>query len=164
MKALFWIGEHNHDKNALRNATYYADSSLRSNGGSSCNSKLAKAAILFHETSYADSLKLYVSALRSDPKAAGASARVGVGLCAYHLGDKSKAMAAFERALALSPTNVEALVAIALLRLEFSFTKAGITKAAMGGANLLVALRVSCFFCLTNKGAGRIGGDTADTT
>lgn len=49
VKALFWIGEQHHDEHALRNAAYYVDSSLRSNGGISCNSRLAKAAILFHD-------------------------------------------------------------------------------------------------------------------
>ena len=74
-------------------------------------------------------MRLYVSALRSDPKAAGTSARVGIGLCAYHLGDKGKAIAAFERALILDPANVEALVAMAILRLDFASSRAQIHHA-----------------------------------
>lgn len=124
VKALFWIGEQHHDEHALRNAAYYVDSSLRSNGGISCNSRLAKAAILFHDKKYAEALRYYVNAIRSDPLTAGASARVGVGLCAYHLGDKAKATVAFERALILNPLNVEALVAMALLRLDFACAQA----------------------------------------
>lgn len=102
----------------MRNAAYYADSSIRSDGGISCTARLAKAAILFHQKKYADALRLYANTLRSDPKAAGISARVGIGLCAYHLGDKGKALVALERALTLNPKSVEALVAVAVLRLE----------------------------------------------
>mmetsp|Transcript_22088 Transcript_22088/g.66296 ORF Transcript_22088/g.66296 Transcript_22088/m.66296 type:complete len:1116 (+) Transcript_22088:268-3615(+) len=122
VKALFWIGEHHRDEHALHNAGYYADSSLRSSDAS-CVASLAKAAILFHERKYAGALKLYVKALRLDPRAAGTSARVGVGLCAYHLGDSAKATAAFDRVLSLDPTNVEALAAMAVLRLDFTGTK-----------------------------------------
>jgi tetratricopeptide (TPR) repeat protein len=110
VKALFWIGEHHHDAHALRNSAYYADSALRSDNGASCNARLAKAAVLFHECKFSDALRLYASTLRSDPRAAGASARIGVGLCAYHLGDKDKALTALERALSL--------VAVAILRLD----------------------------------------------
>ena len=74
VKALFWIGEHHRDEHALRNAAYYADSSLRA-GDESCVANLAKAAILFHEKKYANAMQLYVNALRLDPKAAGAAAR-----------------------------------------------------------------------------------------
>ena len=84
VKALFWIGEHHRDEHALRNAAYYADSSLRA-GDESCVANLAKAAILFHEKKYANAMQLYVNALRLDPKAAGASARVGIGFCAFYL-------------------------------------------------------------------------------
>jgi RNA polymerase-associated protein CTR9 len=122
VKALFWIGEHHHDEHALGNAGYYADSSL-SSSDASCVASLAKAAILFHEEKFADALKLYVKALRLDPRAAGTSARVGVGLCAYHLGDFAKATAAFDRVLSLDPTNVEALAAMAVLRLDLTGPK-----------------------------------------
>tara|TARA_B100000482_G_C12610363_1_gene298760 strand:+ start:629 stop:1048 length:420 start_codon:yes stop_codon:yes gene_type:complete len=118
VKALFWIGEHHHDAHALRNSAYYADSALRSDNGASCNARLAKAAVLFHECKFSDALRLYASTLRSDPRAAGASARIGVGLCAYHLGDKDKALTALERALSLGTSCVEALVAVAILRLD----------------------------------------------
>lgn len=59
-----------------------------------------------------------MSALRSDPRAAGAGARIGIGLCAYQLGDTEKALIAIERAHALAPNSVPALVATAFLRLE----------------------------------------------
>ena len=43
--------------------------------------------------------------------------RIGIGLCAYHLGDANTALAALERAVALSPRCVPARVATAFLRL-----------------------------------------------
>lgn len=119
VKALFWIGEYHRDDSAPQNAGYYADSSLRNNDVS-CVASLAKAAILFHAKKYADALWLYVKALRLDPRAAGVSARVGIGFCAHQLGDSAKALAAFERVLSLSPSNVEALVATAVLKLDSS--------------------------------------------
>ena len=101
----------------MENATYYADSLLRNSNEISCSARLVKAAILFHEKRYADALQLYTRALRSDPRAAGSSVRIGIGLCAYHLGDTNTALAALERAVALSPRCVPALVATAFLRL-----------------------------------------------
>lgn len=42
------------------------------------------------------------------------SVRVGIGLCCSKLGQKDKARAAFERALALEPESVEASIGVAL--------------------------------------------------
>jgi len=132
---MFWIGEYHRDKNASQNAGYYADSSLR-NSDSSCVANLAKATILFHEKKYADALWLYVKALRLDPKAAGASARVGIGFCAYQLGDKAKAVAAFERVLGLNPSNVEALTAIALLKLDLTCVRPDESETAISAVRM----------------------------
>jgi len=117
-KSIFWIGELHHDPNALRNAAYYADSALRSER--SVTAQLAKAAILFHEGKHQEALRLYAGALGAGGSAVPPSVRLGVGLCAYHLGDRRTALAAFERVLALDPANTEALVGAAVLRLEIA--------------------------------------------
>ena len=107
------------------NATYFADTALKRSKRLVPHSAayLAKAAVLVHEKKFAEALRMYSEALRTDPKRCDSSVRVGIGLCCYHLGDKDKALAAFERALQLEPTNAEALVATALLKGEKAHAK-----------------------------------------
>jgi RNA polymerase-associated protein CTR9 len=76
---------------------------------------LGMACVQFKEGNYHDCLEMYSKAITLFPHKAGASARVGLGLACYQLGQVDRAKAAFQRAHAMDPENVEAMVGIAVL-------------------------------------------------
>jgi RNA polymerase-associated protein CTR9 len=76
---------------------------------------LGMAAVYLAEGKYSLALNEYVTAIRQFPTASGAAARVGLATAAYKLGQVDRAKAAFQRAQALDPEYVPALVGIALL-------------------------------------------------
>jgi len=76
---------------------------------------LGKAAVLLHKGKYPVAKELYLKALRLNPKCS-ASVRVGVGFCAFKMGEFERARLSFRRALQLSEaTSVPALMGEALL-------------------------------------------------
>ncbi len=56
----------------------------------------------------------YCQALRSQPNCPP-EVRLGIAACQWQLGNVAQARAAYQRILALSPTNVDALLGLALL-------------------------------------------------
>eukprot|EP00638_Chattonella_subsalsa_P008943 CAMPEP_0117751552 /NCGR_PEP_ID=MMETSP0947-20121206/11048_1 /TAXON_ID=44440 /ORGANISM="Chattonella subsalsa, Strain CCMP2191" /LENGTH=1322 /DNA_ID=CAMNT_0005569965 /DNA_START=191 /DNA_END=4159 /DNA_ORIENTATION=- len=99
----------------MERAAYYFDNAIKS--GKNLPAILGKAAICFHAGQYAQALDLYGQALRMSPSRCGAGVRVGLGLCAYKLGQEDRAKAAMERALQVDDQCVEALVGLALLEM-----------------------------------------------
>lgn len=81
------------------------DSILTQSGNANLFANLGKARFLYHKKNYRGALKLYQSVLRSrvnfvpDP-------RIGIGLCFWHLNQKTMALSAWERALELQPDSV----------------------------------------------------------
>lgn len=81
------------------------DSILQQSVNANLFANLGKARFLYHKKNYRGALKLYQTVLRSrdnfnpDP-------RIGIGLCFWHLNQKTMALAAWERALELNPTSV----------------------------------------------------------
>lgn len=71
----------------------------------------------FLKKDYKASLTNYTLALKSNPNCP-AYVRLGIGLCAIQLGDFQLARISLERVLVLDRTNVEALVALAILHLS----------------------------------------------
>ncbi|XP_054714138.1 LOW QUALITY PROTEIN: RNA polymerase-associated protein CTR9 homolog [Uloborus diversus] len=80
-------------------------------------SLLGKACIAFNKKDFRGALALYKKALRTNPKCP-AAVRLGMGHCFYKMGKLEKARLAFERALALDPQCVGALVGLAVLELN----------------------------------------------
>lgn len=76
---------------------------------------LGMACVCFKEGDYKGSLKKYSEAITLFPTKSGAAARVGLGLACYELGQVDRAKKSFERAHAMDPKNVEAMVGIAVL-------------------------------------------------
>lgn len=80
------------------------DSILTQSGNTNLFANLGKARFLYHKKNYRGALKLYQDVLRSrvnfvpDP-------RIGIGLCFWHLNQKTMALAAWERALELQPES-----------------------------------------------------------
>ena len=58
---------------------------------------------------------MYSKAITLFPSKSGASARVGLGLACYNLGQVDRAKKCFQRAHAMDDKNVEAMVGIAVL-------------------------------------------------
>lgn len=81
------------------------DSILQQSVNANLFANLGKARFLYHKKNYRGALKLYQTVLRGrdnfnpDP-------RIGIGLCFWHLNQKTMALAAWERALELNPTSV----------------------------------------------------------
>jgi len=76
---------------------------------------LGMACVYFKEGDYQSSLEMYSKAITLFPIKSGASARVGLGLACYKLGQADRAKAAFKRAHEMDSENVEAMVGIAVL-------------------------------------------------
>lgn len=76
---------------------------------------LGMACVYFKEGDYQSSLEMYSKAITLFPNKSGASARVGLGLACYKLGQVDRAKKAFQRAHAMDEKNVEAMVGIAVL-------------------------------------------------
>ena len=100
---------------------------------------LGKASIHFAEKEYAKAQSDYAKAMTlyspSIP-GAGASVRVGFGLCCYRLGQVDRAKASFRRAYQMDPENVEAMVGCAVLDL------ASVDDTLIHGSNSHVASEV----------------------
>eukprot|EP00730_Choanoeca_flexa_P012484 TRINITY_DN4319_c0_g1_i2.p1 TRINITY_DN4319_c0_g1~~TRINITY_DN4319_c0_g1_i2.p1 ORF type:complete len:755 (+),score=205.11 TRINITY_DN4319_c0_g1_i2:62-2326(+) len=75
---------------------------------------IGKAQVEFHRGQYEAALSAFRSVLQNQPKCP-ASVRVGIGMCFAKLDQLSKARDSFERALELEPTNVQAMVGLAVL-------------------------------------------------
>lgn len=77
---------------------------LTQSGNANLFANLGKARFLYHKKNYRAALKMYQAVLRSrvnfvpDP-------RIGIGLCFWHLNQKTMALAAWERALELQPDS-----------------------------------------------------------
>jgi RNA polymerase-associated protein CTR9 len=78
---------------------------------------LGKAFLLTHDGAYKKALLLYQKVLRLNPDAPS-DARVGIGLCFYHLKNFNLARAAFERVLQIDPHHEDALIAMAVLMMN----------------------------------------------
>lgn len=76
---------------------------------------LGMAAVMYGENDFKGAQQKYADAIRKYPSQSGAPARVGLGLASYRLGQVDRAKAAFQRALAIDPECVEAMVGTALL-------------------------------------------------
>jgi tetratricopeptide (TPR) repeat protein len=76
---------------------------------------LGMACVYFKEGDYQSSLEMYGKAITLFPNKSGASARVGLGMACYKLGQVDRAKKAFQRAHAMDDKNVEAMVGIAVL-------------------------------------------------
>lgn len=77
---------------------------------------LGMAAVAYNEGDYAAAQEHYAQAMAKYPSGAAAAAtRVGFGLACYRLGQVDRAKAAFQRALAMDPDCVEAMVGAAVL-------------------------------------------------
>jgi RNA polymerase-associated protein CTR9 len=76
------------------------------------------ACVYFKTEDYESSLEMYAKAIQLFPTKAGASARVGLGLACYKLGQIDRAKKAFQRAHEMDPENVEAMVGIAVLEVK----------------------------------------------
>jgi RNA polymerase-associated protein CTR9 len=98
---------------------------------------LGIAAVHYAEGKFGLAQSRYAEAIRRYPDASnGASARVGFGFCCYRLGQVDRARAAFDRALALDPENVQAMVGAAILDMAAGdSTEQAIKRLSM--ANLL---------------------------
>jgi len=78
---------------------------------------LGKACVHYHQGDFRKALARFSAAITLHPHASnGASVRVGLGICWLKLGNSALAHAAFDRALAIDPTNVDALVAKGVLQ------------------------------------------------
>mmetsp|Transcript_4174 Transcript_4174/g.13729 ORF Transcript_4174/g.13729 Transcript_4174/m.13729 type:complete len:728 (-) Transcript_4174:940-3123(-) len=113
-KAIFWMNQCSSDGRALENAAYYASAVLRLKNCSMA-AKLANGIIAFHERSYCQALGLFLASLQYKQPFRG-TIYAAIGVCAMCLDEMRVASCAFERALALEPTNVGGLVFIASLR------------------------------------------------
>jgi RNA polymerase-associated protein CTR9 len=111
-----WMGRGmlNLSAGRLDQARFFFDTTLKQ-CGPVMPALLGMAAVMFGEGNYKESLKHYETAIRKYPVKSGAPARVGFGLCCYRLGQIDRSKAAFARALALDPENVEAMVGAAIL-------------------------------------------------
>lgn len=78
---------------------------------------LGKACIAFNRKDYRGALTFYRKALRTNHNCP-APVRLGMGYCFLKLNNIEKARIAFERAQALNPNCVGALVALAILKLN----------------------------------------------
>jgi len=78
---------------------------------------LGMAAVRYKKEDYAGALELYGRAMALFPDKSGSETRVGFGLACYKLGQVDRAKAAFRRAHAMEPKNVEAMVGLAILDL-----------------------------------------------
>ena len=76
--------------------------------------RTGRAAIDFHRGHYDDALRRYRTVLSMCPSCPP-SVRVALGMCFARLGRLDKAQACFDRAVALDPNNVDALVGLATL-------------------------------------------------
>ncbi|KAJ6219345.1 hypothetical protein RDWZM_005157 [Blomia tropicalis] len=80
-------------------------------------SLLGKACINFNKKDYKTALTFYRKCLRVNPECP-ANVRLGIGQCFYKLNQMEKAKLAFERALALDPQCVGALVSLSIMELN----------------------------------------------
>jgi len=92
------------------------------NGDNHIPALLGKACILFNTQKYTAALKVYRKVLTVNPNCP-ASVRVGMGVCYQRLNQTEKAKAAFDRARALDPKNVGAMVGVAILGMNSNTTE-----------------------------------------
>jgi len=90
------------------------DTALASNQ-KSIAALLGKACVLYNRNKFPEALDCYRNILNLNPSDASANVRLGIGLCHYRLGRTELARKSFERTLELDPSNVQALVAMAIL-------------------------------------------------
>lgn len=102
-----WQGKHDQ-------ATFFFQTTLKQ-CGPVLPALLGTAAVSFAQGDYTAAQTAYGQALRKYPHASGAASRVGFGLASYALGQVDRAKAAFRRATAIDPENVEAMVGTAIL-------------------------------------------------
>lgn len=96
---------------------------------------LGMAAVLYGQKNYAEAQEKYAEAIRLFPVESGAASRVGFAFASYQQGQVDRAKAAFDRALAINPENVEAMVGSAVLDMAGGTTEQAIKRMSM--ANLL---------------------------
>jgi RNA polymerase-associated protein CTR9 len=114
-----WVGKGmlNVLNHKLDQARYFFETTLK-HIGPVLPALLGMAAVEYSEGKYSESLALYGNAIQLYPTQSGASVRVGFGMCCYRLGQVDRAKAAFSRAHALDPKNVEAMASVAILTLS----------------------------------------------
>jgi RNA polymerase-associated protein CTR9 len=78
---------------------------------------LGRAAVLFNKRLYGQSLDVYKQVMTLNP-ASPPEVRLGLAHCYAALGRTGKAKKSFERVLQLSPDNVEATVALAIIKMN----------------------------------------------
>lgn len=88
-------------------------------GGGEMLAYIGKANIAFRKGKYkdaSDGFKTVISLYPGCPS----SVRVGLGLCFYHMGNTGRAYECFDRALELNPSDVDALVSLAIIEIGLS--------------------------------------------
>ena len=125
-----WMGRGmlNLESGKLEQAKFFFQTTLKQ-CGPVLPALLGLAAVLFGQGDYAAAQEQYATALRRHP--GYAATRVGFGLACYKLGQVDRAKAAFRRALALDPENVQAMVGSALLDMASAGGGAEITERAI---------------------------------
>ena len=111
-----WIGRGmmNLSIERLDQAKFFFETTLK-HCGMVLPALLGMACVYYKEGDYQSSLEMYSKAITLFPRKSGASARVGLGLACYKLGQVDRAKACFKRAHSMDPENVEAMVGIAVL-------------------------------------------------
>mmetsp|Transcript_15405 Transcript_15405/g.29034 ORF Transcript_15405/g.29034 Transcript_15405/m.29034 type:complete len:1372 (-) Transcript_15405:73-4188(-) len=114
-----WIGRAllNLSQERTENAKFFFETTLK-HCGMVLPALLGMACVYFKIEDYESSLEMYAKAIQLYPTKAGASARVGLGLACYKLGQIDRAKKAFQRAHEMDPENVEAMVGIAVLEVR----------------------------------------------
>lgn len=116
MFPMTWIGKgmYNLSIDRVDQARFFFQTTLKT-CGKALPALLGMACVHFKEQNYKASLDMYISAITLFPDKSGASARVGMGLACYRLGQVDRAKACFQRAHELDSENVEAMVGLAVL-------------------------------------------------
>lgn len=96
---------------------------------------LGMAAVFYGQKKFSEAQAKYAEAIRRYPVESGAASRVGFAFACYQQGQVDRAKAAFDRALAIDPENVEAMVGSAILDMAGGTTEQAIKRMSM--ANLL---------------------------
>lgn len=98
----------------LDQARFFFDTTLKQ-CGNVLPGLLGMANVLYQEGQYRSAQDYYSKAIRLYPETGGAPTRVGFAITCYQLGQIDRAKAAMERALALDPNYVPAMVGAAML-------------------------------------------------
>jgi RNA polymerase-associated protein CTR9 len=127
--------------------------------GESVLAMMGKARIAFHGGDYKAALKLFCDILRLKPDSP-ASLRVGIALCYYKLGRKDVARKAYLRVQELDPTNVDALMGLAVLELNEG---AGAKEDEGAGAKEDEAIRKAMSYTMAAWKVGEAAKETGCT-